>query len=430
MKNKTIAFLVVVSLLALPVMASAAAEFTLGGYIKLHLFWDSAAMDKNMAFSPPRRNNDPNGQHGRFEATSTSSRFNFTIKGPELWGAKTTGFIEIDFDEAYDGRMSGSHSYRPRLRHAFFRLNWPGTELLMGQYWDFFGEFFPDFPQDGPFMGHGNASAHRLAQVRLTQTFGLGWAKDDKVSLSFLLGKPTDTNDSFDPVYPIATNANPLEGQTSETPQLQAKISYEGDLWGKANFYGRPRGFTAQVVGGWQRSRYRGFPAGILHEQQYLNNWCVQGTLFLPIIPTATKNLAGTASLTVQGYVGQGLDFLHNDFGGNSYIKFNPATGLFDQYLQKTVGGYVLASYHFTNEWWMNTGVGWAANYGVNYAEAVVNNLGHNWWEVDTCLYYRPITALKFGLGYAYSQGNYYRYVGGENIGQAHRVQFASWFFF
>ena len=30
--------------------------------------------------------------------TAQGSRFNFTIKGPKLWGATTTGFIEMDFD--------------------------------------------------------------------------------------------------------------------------------------------------------------------------------------------------------------------------------------------------------------------------------------------------------------------------------------------
>ena len=30
--------------------------------------------------------------------TAQESRFNFTIKGPKLWGATTTGFIEMDFD--------------------------------------------------------------------------------------------------------------------------------------------------------------------------------------------------------------------------------------------------------------------------------------------------------------------------------------------
>jgi hypothetical protein len=451
MKNKTIAFLVVVSLLALPVMASAAAEFTLGGYIKLHMFWDSAQLNKNIA-GPPSRNNDPNNQHGRFQATSQSSRFNFTIKGPELWGAKTTGYLEVDFDQNLEGQQSASHAYTPRLRHAFFRFNWPETELVMGQYWSFFCEYYPEMIQDGPFQGHGQAT-HRLPQIRLTQTFGLGWAKDDKLSLSAMVGKPTDTNDTG-----VAPNAA-LGGQTSETPQLQAKIQYEGDLWGKAGFYGRPRGFSAQVCGAWQRTRYQVartdiIPAPDLIDQEYKDNWAIQGTLFLPIIPTATKNLAGTMAVTAQAYVGQGLDFIGNDIN-NSFVSVTGGIPIFiggvqrafiptafQLNLQRVWGGVITANYYFSNQWFMNVGAGMAVNYGVNGTDArgpfpfatAQPNLVHNWWEVDVNLYYRPITAFKFGVGYVYTKADYYRnnqvQSNTTNIGEAHRVQFAGWFFF
>jgi hypothetical protein len=443
MKNKTIAFLLVVSLLALPAAASAATEFSLGGYIKLHVFWDSAAIDKNI-LRPPLRNDDRDGQHGRFNATSQSSRFNFTIKGPDLWGAVTTGYLEMDFDVLGDQRQSASHNYTPRLRHAFFRMNWPETEVLMGQYWSYFCEFYPEMIQDGPFMGHGQAT-HRLPQVRVTQMFGLG---PGKMTLSGLLGKPTDTNDSGDVNYPIS-NA-PLEGQTSETPQLQAKVHWEGDLWGKAGFYGRPRGFAAQVVGGWQRSRYRqgqvNFLTGTVN-QINRNNWAVQGTLFIPVIPTATENLAGTSALTVQGYVGEGLDFIGNATPtglGNSFINRIGAFTL-ERLLMQTWGGYVQANYYFSNQWFVNAAAGLGANFGVSGDDAFVNNsrtgLVHNWWEADLNLYYRPITAFKFGLGYAYTRARYFRggdvffdgttfEARGARVGEAHRVQFAGWFFF
>ena len=39
-----------------------------------------------------------NLNHGKFLMNANASRFNFTIKGPELWGGKVTGFFEMDFD--------------------------------------------------------------------------------------------------------------------------------------------------------------------------------------------------------------------------------------------------------------------------------------------------------------------------------------------
>lgn len=450
MKNKTLAFLVVVALLALPAVALAAKaepagsadiSFTLGGYIKLHTFWDSASMNKNLT-TPPLRNNNVEGQHGRFNATAQSSRFSFTIKGPDLWGAKTSGMIEMDFDAAGDARQNSGNSFAPRMRLAFFRFNWPGTELIMGQYWGLFSDFQLETIQDAGMQFHGFPATNRFGQVRLTQSFGLGWAKNDKLSLAVVVGKPTDSADAaavLGNAYAPATTTT-LSGQTSETPQFQGSITYEGDLWGKAAFYGRPRPFTAQVVGGWQRSRYQKARIDLLAgtiDQKYLNNWCIQGSLFLPIIPTATPNLAGTMAVSVTGYVGEGLEFLGNHTGQNVFFSRVGLLAL-EANLQRVWGGSVQANYYFNNQWFIAAAVGLGNNFGVNGFDAGLNNsntgLVHNWWEADLTLYYRPITAFKFGLGYAYNRAEYYRSTTVQsnttNFGEAHRVQFAGWFFF
>ncbi|MFZ0052084.1 MAG: hypothetical protein WAK96_09925, partial [Desulfobaccales bacterium] len=145
--KRILIFAVVLSLLV-PAAAFAATEFSLGGYIKLDTFWDSTDNGKNMN-TPPARNNDksgataagtllanPNSHHGNLRFTAQGSRFNFTIKGPDVLGAKLTGFIEMDFDSSTNTATTASQAYTPRLRHAMFRLNWPGdTELIFGQYW-------------------------------------------------------------------------------------------------------------------------------------------------------------------------------------------------------------------------------------------------------------------------------------------------------
>jgi hypothetical protein len=258
-----------------------------------------------------------------------------------------------------------------------------------------------------------------------------------------MVGDPTDTQDSGNVNYPNMTLGNgPLEGQTSETPQIQGKISYAGNLWGTAGFYGAPKPFTAQVAFGWQRSRYRAtaFAGPDQVNQQYLNNWCVQGTLFIPIIPTSTKNLAGTAALTVQAYMGQGLAFIGNNTGFNSYaVWVESFDGDYrERKLVKNWGGYVQANYYFTNQWFMNVAAGLGCNYGLDgwaaQQDGAVGNQVHQWWEADINLYYRPITAFKFGLGYAYTRADYYRNAAVQsnvtNVGDGHRMQFAGWFFF
>ncbi len=475
-KNVLFAF-VLVALLALPAVVMAQTEFTLGGYLKLETFWDSSQQGKNMN-TPIQRENNRGFHHGRFFATAQSSRFNFTIKGPKLWGATVTGFLEMDFDgtNEFTAGNSASNNYTPRLRHAFFRLNWPETELLFGQTWGYFSEFYPESVQDGPFQFHGCAT-QRLPQIRVTQTFGVA---NGKVTLSGLIGKPQDpgTSDanlqsatSVTPALPgTAARALGQPGSSSETPQIQAKVAYEADLWGKAAFYGRPRGFVAQVAAGWQRTRYENnnqalFAASTFGQngynnfgavqyqrsQQYKNNWMFQFNTFIPVIPTYSQNLAGTASLSLQFYIGDGLAaFGEGTDTDNSYFMFNSFDGLFwayDRKVRKQYGGYLQAQYYFTNQWFLNAVYGFSKAYGIsrdndifvlnfpdNFKYLTVNDQTKMWQEFDLTLYYRPITAVKFGLQYSYCRTDWLQRttVQGRttDMGDAHRVSMGAWFFF
>jgi hypothetical protein len=227
---------------------------------------------------------------------------------------------------------------------------------------------------------------------------------------------------------------------------------------------------VAQVAGGWQRTRYRKDSrltqscrifcdeleryitisdtrnVQFTDQQDYLNNWVIQGTLFIPVIPTTTANLAGTAALTVQAYVGQGLDFIGNATGMNSVFRFHPNWA--DRHLVKTWGGYVQANYYFSNQWFLNVAAGLGSNFDVDtYTDVAASTRPvHHWWEVSPTLYFRPISAVKFGLQYTYTRANYYRmltynpatgaFAGfparniRDNWGDAHSVRFGAWFFF
>ncbi len=499
--KKGILILVMLALLA-PASALAATEFSLGGFIKLSSFWDST----QNAYSPTGaigRNNDQLYQHGRFGMSAQDTRFNFTIKGPNLWGAKTTGFIEMDFDGSGDARVSNTSSYAPRLRHAMFRLNWPETELMMGQYFGMFSEYSPEVLGDSQFSFHGFVN-QRTPQIRLTQKFGDGFTIAGAIAKPYdpSTGATGDANFNNNVINQSAagtpgnitqTGSVGLEGQSSETPQLQGKLAYEKDLWGKAPFYGRPRGFVAQVTAGWQRIRYRANPATgstapffggvnlntfgqnafgaanvVQRDQQNLDPWIVQGTLFVPVVPTYSANLAGTASLTAQWFIGQGTSAFgaarDND---NSWLQFqqfgvNPLGGaiaLYDRRLTNQFGGYLQGQYWFTNQWFVNLCWGMIRDYGFDQSVNPLLVTGGNpygavyasnsdqvklWSEYSVTLWYRPIEALKFGLQYSYERSDYLQKVnnpqpvaaavqpnqGAKDFGESHRVQFVGQFFF
>ena len=470
MNKKTFLILAIVVALVLPSAAMAAAEFSLGGYIKLDAFWDSTQENKNMNQLLVRNNNtNSNGtvnnfHHGRLKFTSQSSRFNFTIKGPKLWGANTTGFIEMDFDQGNETGLAApvtgagaafgaSNAYTPRMRHAFFKLNWPETELLMGQYFTFVSQWFPELLHDGPMQITGTPTA-RMPMVKLTQKFAGAW------QVGAMVGDANGIAGSQ--VYSANDRGG---GESTEAPQVQAQVQFQQDLYGKAAWYGTPIPFTAQITGAWQRGIIPGQSnnnlfvtgqntfTGIVNARtrhQYLDPWVIMGTLFIPVIPTHSANLAGTASIQTSWWVGQGVEaFGWIGFGSQVY-RFTGMEGAFAVYdvdLMNRYGGQVQAQYYFTNQWFVTGAWGISKAFGVGAFATDVNAFAgrpnalaadtanyHN--EFDLALWYRPIQAFKFGIQYAYARTNWIQNQASTgtgvttNLGEAHRVEFVGLFFF
>jgi len=450
--------------------ACAETDFTLAGFIKLQAFWDSTQDNKNMS-TPIARNNNPNFHHGNLKFISQGSRLIFTIKGPKVFGAQTTGFIEFDFNTPDPLGLANnpSNSFSPGRRHAMFRLTWPASELMFGQYWSMFCEFFPETIQDGPFQGLGMPMA-RLPQIRFTQKF-LG-----DFTVAALVGNPNNINGLNAAVGGAYSQCD--SGTSAESPQAQLKLQYSHDWWGKAAYFGVPIPLTARVIAGWQRNVFRSNIGGVgialptfgqdnfgrtdpaFFSHQYLNPWMIMANVFLPVIPTRSANLARTASLSVQGYIGQGLG-VFGEGGLQDVMAKWTGTGAafaptYDQELYKRYGGYVQAQYYFTNQWFLTGIWGMSKIYGISQernAQLVtsLNPGGYIWagldqpkmWqEVDLILWYRPLTSLKFGLQYSWQSTDWLQVtsqtgsnlappgVNTANAGTAHRLQFGAFFFF
>ena len=109
------------------------------GFVGVNAYFDSrqsaAARNGNIYLWPlppsyDDAGNDKNAE-SKFDIDAAYSRFNVGVSGPEVFGAKSFAFIEGDF---LGDKASGPDLYF-RMRHAFVRLNWTKTSLLMGQYW-------------------------------------------------------------------------------------------------------------------------------------------------------------------------------------------------------------------------------------------------------------------------------------------------------
>ncbi|MDE6309741.1 MAG: hypothetical protein K2L81_06070 [Muribaculaceae bacterium] len=140
--------IIILLLTPLTLLAKGVGDFDLHfyGIIRSDLFYNSRdnveTVDGLFYMYPKDHNYDPLGNdlndtpQGSFHSIYT--RLGVDINGPRLGSAATSAKVEIDF------RGSGSNYAMPRIRQAYFNLDWGRWALLVGQTWHpLFGEVSP-----------------------------------------------------------------------------------------------------------------------------------------------------------------------------------------------------------------------------------------------------------------------------------------------
>jgi hypothetical protein len=108
------------------------------GLIKTDFIYDSRQTESlregSLLFYPLPESLDSQGKDinakTNFSFLSLQTKLTLNITGPDALGAKTSGMIEAEFFGNVNTNLNVF-----RMRHAFIRLNWPKTELLVGQFW-------------------------------------------------------------------------------------------------------------------------------------------------------------------------------------------------------------------------------------------------------------------------------------------------------
>ena len=177
-----IGLIAVLGLAAAAVPAAAQTEqkpptfgITFSGFVKTDIFYDTrqtvSIREGHFLLYPKGPSYDPDGTdvnaQPAFNILSIQTRLAGRITGPDALGAKTSAYLEGEFFGTSDADVNGF-----RLRHAYLKLNWPHSELMIGQFWHpmFVTESFPDvvsFNTGAPFQPF-----NRSPQVRFTQMFG------------------------------------------------------------------------------------------------------------------------------------------------------------------------------------------------------------------------------------------------------------------
>ena len=148
------------------------------GFVKTDVFYDTRQTvnirEGHFLLYPDNISLDANGNDinakSTFNILSIQSRLKASLTGPDAFGASTSGVLEADFFGNENSNFSDLNGFR--LRHAFVKLNWKATELLVGQFWHpmFVSECFPgtvSFNTGAPFQPFT-----RNPQLRASHSFG------------------------------------------------------------------------------------------------------------------------------------------------------------------------------------------------------------------------------------------------------------------
>lgn len=114
-------------------------SYSLSGFVKSDYWLDTRqvinAREGLFLFIPSDIKKDKNGndinEGTTLNFSAITSRLILNLKSKEVFGAKSSGYIEADFSGA-----SNAATNNFRLRHAYIKLDWKGGQLLMGQTWN------------------------------------------------------------------------------------------------------------------------------------------------------------------------------------------------------------------------------------------------------------------------------------------------------
>lgn len=145
------------------------------GFVRTDFIYDSREVlnlrEGHFLLYPLEEKKDSEGRvindRPSFNMLSIQTRIAGKITAPDFLDAKTSGIIEAEFFGHSDADINGF-----RLRHAFVKMEWQKSSLLIGQFWHpmFITEVFPDvvsFNTGAPFQPFS-----RNPQVRFTHSFG------------------------------------------------------------------------------------------------------------------------------------------------------------------------------------------------------------------------------------------------------------------
>ena len=438
-------------LLAVPAIsyagsASSRWDVMIGGYIKMD-FGYSDQMRANRYAVPLRESKArevAGDEYGNWFMTGIDTRLNMTIKGPDVWGMKTMGFIEGDF-KGNGGTGTYNSQGNFRLRHAYIKLIDKNFEITFaGNTSSVFGTKTGEgqsllglYDSEDPGLSVGRV---RVPQINV-EYFTLN--KD----LAFLIG-------IFANVNTVGTNyaTGRINSFTmGSTPFIHGRVRYSTDKCGKIGkdklmllvdgFYGTEKRAWDRTVAA--RTQVTPTSVAAKFDDDDVDSWGVHGSFVLPILPEKKGNKAGSLALSAYGFITQNPGYMV-PYGINSGYNYGLPGGTLDASASYFRGGDFVANtihgwgpqvyFYITNEFMVDL---FYAEVKADQSKRYQNTAGQDTIEkiqqYGIVFSYDPNPALKFTLAWNYNKADYARKYPANGIGdegKANVFRFGAYYFF
>jgi len=450
---KKIVVIMLALTLAIPAVSFAGSatsrwDLTIGGDIKTDFAYSNIAAGELGLDAVPQRASQPGYDNltNKYPTTvwgAGESTFNFAIRGPDAWGAKTSALLSGDFV----GFWAGTATYNTfDLMNANMTFDWGQESLLLGQSISIFG-MLPTFGLniDWGSEGFGGKGLPPVAPgIWYTQKIGKNFR-----AMFQIQGPQGDTDGSNTNI-----GGNPANSQTEgPIPYLEASFVYESPACGKVGpwdltiggdfIYGKQKDTTGPngaAIGATTTSI----------TSQNVDEWGALLKTLVPIIPEHNGNRTGALYFDGDLYYGQNLSGGYYGSAGapGGMVYQRPGTANFGS---PVLWGYQIHGQYFVtdqfsfNGFWFHTNIkqsNWAAwattpggggnSYTPGSVRATTGDLS-SYYSYALNAMYDVNPAVRLVLSYSTTVANYQANsssVGYENTGVRHVIHGAAYYFF
>lgn len=310
------------------------------GTVLWNSFYNTAGTNiEDVPLVASKTGTDPNGNFGM---TVRQSRFGLRYQGgPEIWGAKLSGTLEMDLLGGSAPLANGVNMDLVRLRLAYGRMDWKNASLEAGQDWAVFSPLNPTSLASFaiPAMSTSGNPWIRSPQARFE------WHTDASQPTRVLWQLAAlDPNVGDNSTTTVVDARAPGIGERGKGPAVESRLAVTGKMDGGDA--------TVGLSGHYGRGDNLGVLSGVTVARP-VDSWGINLDYTLP----ASKYFA----LSGEAFSGRGLG-LFSVASGQSVL----AVGTPGEHGVFATGGWAQAQFNLNKKWQLNIAYGFEDDQGSN----------------------------------------------------------------